>query len=196
MKKLVLIGGGGHCKSVIDCISTDMGFEEIVIVDVDENVGKTIRNYPIIGTDDMLNQLYQQGYVYAFITVGSIKSTFNRRKLYERTREIGFEIVNIIDNSAILASDIQLGIGVFVGKRAVINSGVNIGDMAIVNTGAIIEHDCLISDFCHVSVGAILCGNVTVGADSFIGANATVIQGITVSPGCVIGAGLVVRKNL
>jgi len=40
MKKIILIGGGGHCKVVIDTILSTNEFEIIGILDLEENVGK------------------------------------------------------------------------------------------------------------------------------------------------------------
>lgn len=195
-KKIVLIGGGGHCKSVIDTLLRNKEYNEIVITDFDIPTGTRIFGCEVVGNDDLLPELLQNGITDAFITVGSIKSTALRRKLYSMACEMGFNIVNVIDKSAVVSEYCKLGKGIFIGKNAVINSDAFIGDCAIINTGAIIEHECKVGDFTHVSVGAALCGNVTVGNDSMIGAGTTVIQGITIGNNTIIGAGSTVIKNV
>ena len=51
MKEIILIGGGGHCKSVIDVIEKEGRFKIAGIVDVPELLGTEILGYPIIGND-------------------------------------------------------------------------------------------------------------------------------------------------
>ncbi|UEB50194.1 PglD-related sugar-binding protein [Campylobacter curvus] len=42
MQDIVLVGGGGHCKSVIDVIELENKFKILGIIDTAENVGKKI----------------------------------------------------------------------------------------------------------------------------------------------------------
>ena len=195
-KKIVLIGGGGHCKSVLDTLLRNKEYDEIIITDYDITAGTKICGCEVIGNDDLLPKLLENGFLDAFITVGSIKSTALRRRLFNLACQIGFNIVNIIDRSAVISEYSKFGKGVFVGKYSVINADAQIGNCAIINTGAIVEHECSIGDFAHVSVGSKLCGNVTIENDSFIGAGSTVIQGITVGKDSIIGAGSIVIKNV
>ena len=51
-KKLVLIGGGGHCKACINVIEDTDGYDIVGILDTEDKVGQTILNYSIIGTDN------------------------------------------------------------------------------------------------------------------------------------------------
>ena len=195
-KKIVLIGGGGHCKSVLDTLLRNNEYDDIVIADYDITVGTRIFGCEVVGNDELLPELLHKGFADAFISVGSIKSTSLRRKLYAMACKVGFNIVNVIDKSAAISEYSKFGKGIFAGKNAIINADAVIGDCAIVNTGAIIEHECCVGDFAHISVGAKLCGNVSVGDDSMIGAGSTVIQGVTIGSGVVIGAGSTVLKNV
>ena len=124
------------------------------------------------------------------------KAIDDDRELYYQLKEIGYQLPNIVDNSAIVSNSAKLDEGIFVGKKAVINANVHIKKMCIINTGAIIEHDCVIEEYSHISVGSVLCGSVSIGKQSFIGANATIIQEISVGNHVIIGAGTVVSKNV
>lgn len=196
MNKIVLIGGGGHCKSVLDALLSNHEYDEIVITDYSIPSGTLIFGCKVVGNDDLLPQLFKDGFSNAFITVGSITSTNLRRKLYTLAIDIGFNLVNIIDNSAIVSNYCKLGKGIFVGKNTVINADVKIGDCAIINTGAIVEHECNIGTFAHISPGAIICGEVSIGDDSHIGAGTMVKQQIEVGKNTLIGVGSVVVKNI
>lgn len=193
---IVLIGGGGHCKSVIDTILRSRLFNEILITDKSVPFGTKILEGKVIGTDEMLEGLLHQNIRSAFITIGSIKSTILRRKAAEYATEMGFSFPTIIDSSATVSMDVNVGEGVYIGKNAMVNAECIIDNMAIVNTGAIIEHDCHIGNYTHIAVGAVLCGGVVVGNDSFIGANSTVIQEIKIGRNCIIGAGSTVLKDV
>ncbi len=193
-KKILLIGGGGHCGSVIDCILSSNEYSKVGIID---NKTPTHKLYaPIVGKDDDLARLKADGWTDAFVTVGSIGSTMLRRKLYRVLKDIGFSIPVIIDSSAVIAENVMLGEGSFIGKKAIINTGSRIGICSIINTGSIVEHDCAIGDFSHISPGVVLCGNVIIGDDTHVGAGSVIRQGIIVGERTLIGVGSVVVKNI
>ena len=193
-KKLLLIGGGGHCHSVLDSVLRTGKYAEIGIIDKD--IRSACLGITVIGRDEDLPKLLKEGWSDAFVTVGSIGDTALRRRLYAMIKVLGFTIPMVIDPSAELAKDVQLSRGTFVGKHAVINSGTVIGECAIINTGAIVEHDCIIGKFSHVSPGAVLCGQVVVGNDSHVGAGSVVRQGIEIGERSIVGAGSVVVKKI
>jgi len=195
-KKIVLIGGGGHCKSVLDSLLRNSEYDEIVITDNDIPVDSTIMGCRVAGNDDVLSDLLASGFTDAFITVGSIKSTKVRHILFEKAESIGFNMVNIIDKSAVVSEYAKLGKGIFIGKCTIVNADATIGDEAIINTNSVIEHECAVGSFTHISVGAKLCGNVKIGNDSLIGAGSVVIQGIEIGNNVIIGAGSTVIDNV
>lgn len=196
MKKLLLIGAGGHARSVIDSIQGTKEYEIAGILDVAEKVGTFLDGIEVIGTDAEMKAYFTQGIRYAFLSLGSIGDTTIRRRVYERALSCGFVFPSIMDVSAVIARNVRIGQGVFVGKNAVINAGTVIGDGCIINTGAVIEHDCRIGDFVHIASGAVLCGDVSVGYDTHIGAGTTVIQGVHIGMHTMIGAGSVVVSDV
>ena len=194
--KLVLIGGGGHCKSVLDAALKMEKFSSIVITDPVIPIGIKVLGCEVVGTDDFLAGLRQDGYEYAFITVGSVSVNSLREKLTTKVATLGFKFPTIIDPSAVVSASAVVGEGTFVGKNVTINADVKIGQHCIMNTGSIIEHECDVQDFAHISVGSILCGEVSVGKSSFIGAGSTVLQCLKIGEKTVIGAGAVVNKDI
>ena len=192
-RKLLLIGGGGHFRSVLDSVLSLGLYGEVGIVDKED---VKILGVSVIGKDQDLPALFQQGWTNAFITVGSVGNTTVRRRLYEMIKKIGFTIPSIVDKTAIIAKGTQIGEGSFVGKNAVVNTGASLGCCSIINSGAIVEHDCSVGDFCHISPGTVLCGQVTVGSDTHIGAGSVVRQQISLGNNVLIGAGSVVLKDI
>lgn len=195
-KKILLIGGGGHCKSVIDSLLEMEYYSEIGIVDKGSSIGNNIFGIPIVGCDNDLLKLYESGYNNAFITVGSIGNPSTRITLFHKLKKIGFDIPNIIDPTSTISKHITLEEGIYIGKNVVINAGSYIKKNAIINTGSVIEHDCVIGEFSHISPGSVLCGEVKVEDNTHIGARSVIRQGIKVGKNTIIGMGSVVLKNI
>lgn len=195
-RKLLLIGGGGHCKSIIDSLDSYTIYEEISIIDKSVLTGTMVGNRKVIGTDDDLVRLKSSGYTDGFVSVGSIGNPSIRIKLTKRIRKLGFHIPNIVDSSSHVSPSCKLGEGIYIGKAANINAGCFIGDGAIINTGAIVEHECKVGPFVHIAPGAVVCGNTTIGENTHIGANATVLQGVRVGDNVMVAAGSVITKNI
>lgn len=196
MKKIVLVGAGGHALSVIDSVQSKGDFQIVGITKFGYKVGEKISGCEILGDDSVLKSVFDSGVKYAFVTVGSIGNTALRQKLFLMLKGHGFILPALIDSSATLGSNVELGEGIYIGKNVTINPQAVIRDMAIINTGAIIEHGCLIHEFSHVAPGAVLCGDVKIGSHTHVGANATVIQGVTIGDNCMIGAGSIVVRDV
>lgn len=194
MKDILLIGFGGHAKSVIDSIESIGEYHIIGFLETPQRQDILYKSYQVIGIDDDLQKFYDDGIRHAFITIGYMGQSSLRLKLFEKLTKIGYAVPAIIDKSAIVAADVHFSEGCYVGKGTVINANSFIGKMCIINSGSLIEHDCSIGNFTHVSVGAVLCGGVSVLNHSFIGANATILQGISIGSHSIVGAGSIITK--
>ncbi|RKI37725.1 acetyltransferase [bacterium D16-51] len=195
-KKILLIGGGGHCCSVLDSLFSCGDYEQIGVIERNNSSKKSIMDVPIVGTDDDLFLLHKRGWTDAFIALGSVGDTAVRRKIYCTLKEIGYTVPVITDSTAIIGENVQVSEGVFIGKRAIVNAGVCIKRCAIINSGAIVEHGCMLGSFSHISSGAVLCGQVKVGDDSHIGAASVIRQSVCIGNNTLIGVGSVVVKDL
>ena len=189
MEDIILIGYGGHAKSVADCIIRQGKYRIVGYTDID----KSTSAYTYLGNDECLDSIYKNGIKNAVIAIGYMGKGTLRRRLIEKAKEIGFTFPTIIDPSAIVSESADIGEGVFIGKLAVINAEAKIGSFSIINTMALVEHECIVEEYSHVAVAAVLCGNVKVGKDAFIGANATVIQGRQIEAGAIVPAGVTIR---
>ena len=197
MKNLILVGGGGHCKSVIEVIK---GLPEYNIVGVldpcfDSKHEKFVQDVPIIGNDDDISRYILMGYSFV-VTVGQIKSPKIRIKLFRLIKSQNGKLPAIVAKTAYVSNNSLVADGTVVLNNAIINCNCNIGVGTIINSGAIIEHDCYIGDFCHIAPGAVLSGDAKVDNSTFIGANSVLVQGVQVGRESVIGAGSVVNKSV
>lgn len=190
---LILLGGGGHCKSVID-VAESAGYNILGILDMPEDVGKSILNYKVIGTDDNIPQYVDKAEF--VITVGFIKNPSVRIKLYNRIKDVGGKLATIVASTAHVSKYAALGEGTVVMHQAVVNAGARIGVNCIINTFANIEHDAVIGDQCHISTGAMINGDCKLGNRCFIGSQSVLANGIEIGDDIIVGAGSFVRKNI
>ncbi|WP_027396836.1 acetyltransferase [Anaerovibrio lipolyticus] len=189
MEDIVIVGFGGHAKSVADCIEREGKYHIVGYTDLQ----KADSQYSYMGTDDELQAIFDSGIKNAAIGVGYMGKGEIRRQLYSKLKDIGFKLPIIVDPSASVSDTAAIGEGSFVGKGAIINTEAGVGKMVIINTKALVEHECVVGDYAHVAVGAVLCGQVKVGEAAFIGANATVIQCREVKGNAIIPAGATIR---
>lgn len=190
--KIILVGGGGHCRSCIDVIEQENKFLIEGIVDTPDKVGSNISGYPILYTDNDLPALAKE-YIYFFITVGQIKQADKRINLFRILKSLNVHIPTIISPLAYVSRNASLGEGTIVMHHSLINAGVQIGTNCIVNSKALVEHDSIIGDFCHISTGAIVNGGATIGSNTFIGSNAVVVQGVSIKNNSFIKAGSICK---
>ena len=190
--KILLIGGGGHCKSVL---SSMLAKKIIPAGIIDKDVGKKILGVPIIGNDDKLAEFADMDYEF-IIAIGGASVNLKRMELFDMAKRAYLMPATFIAESAILKCHPLIGQGTVVLDGAIINAGVEIGRNCIVNTGAIIEHDVIIGDGAMVSPGAIVCGGVKIGNEAFIGVGAVIIQGIRIGDRSTIGAGAIVINDV
>ena len=178
--KLTIIGASGHGK-VVAGIAKLNGYDEIVFLDDNNNV-TSCSGYPVVGSTNTS----VDGDVFVAIGNADVRERLSKNKT----------LVTLIHPNAVVADDVEIGLGTVVMAGAVINPGAKIGNGVIVNTCSSIDHDCVLDDYSHVSVGAHLCGTVHVGKKTWIGAGATISNNIDICENCLIGAGAVVIKNL
>ena len=192
MNRIILIGGGSHCKSVIDVIEQEAKYEIAGIIDKPQLLGSKVLGYPIIGSDSDLNNLSNQ-YKFAIITVGQIKSPLLRVNLYEQTIKANFTLPTIISPNAYVSKHSKIGNGTVIMHNAIINANTFIGDNCIINSKVLVEHDCKISNHCHISTNATINGGVEIGSKCFIGSNVTTKDNIKIKENSFIKAGSVVK---
>lgn len=191
-KPLILIGGGGHCKSVIDAAES-AGFTILGVLDQPEKVGQGILGYKYIGTDDDIPDYV--GKAEFVITVGQIKSSAIRHKIAERVAKVGGKLATIIASDAYVSKYANIGEGTVVLHKAFVNACARVGKNCIINTMVNIEHDAQIGDFCHISTGTMVNGETKIGHDTFVGSGSTLYNCIEIAENSIIPAGSVVRKS-
>jgi sugar O-acyltransferase (sialic acid O-acetyltransferase NeuD family) len=194
-EKIILIGGGGHCKACIDVIELSGHFHIEGIVDVPDKLHKKLLGYEIIATDDDLPKLVNENENF-LVTLGQIKSPEKRIRIFQILKNLKAKLPVIISPLAYVSRHAQIDEGTIVMHHALINAGAKIGRNCIINTKVLIEHDAVIADHCHIATGAIINGGVTVGSGAFFGSKAVSKEYIEIGKNIVIGCGEKITKNI
>lgn len=196
MEKIIIIGGGGHGKSVIDAIRAAAIYEPIGIVDPGQGKGIEVLGVPVLGGDELLEELLNSGIQHVAMGLGSKGDNKFRRAVYGDAKKLGFEFPSIVHPRAIISDYATISEGCQIMAGAVINANASIGFLSVINTGSIVEHDCVIGSNVFTGPGAIFCGSVIIGDDTFIGSNACIVPEVKIGRSVFVPAHSRVTNSL
>ncbi len=188
MSRLVILGAGGHGRSLIELLRALGGWEVLGVLDARPPAGPVL-GVPVLGDEAALPALRAQGVTQAVVAIGDNAA---RLAAAARLRRLGFGFPALVHPSAILAGSATLAEGVVVLPRVVLGAQARVGGFAILNSGCIVEHDCVVGEGAHIGPGAVLPGHVTVGARAMLGAASCCLVGASVGADAVVGAGAAV----
>jgi len=194
-ERIILIGGGGHCKACIDVIEAEGKFKIAGIVDVKEKLHQKVLGYEIVACDEDLSKLAKD-YKYFLITIGQIKSADKRKMKFEYLKKIGTKIPVIISPSAYVSKYAFIDEGTVIMHNSFVNAGTRIGKNCIINTSAIIEHGANVGNHCHISLASIVAADAYIGDGVFIGSNSVIINGAKIAGNTVIGTCSLVTQSI
>lgn len=196
MEKLILIGGGGHCKSCIEVIESTGEYEIVGILDLPSKIGEKVLDYEVIGSDIDIATFIQKGIENYIVTLGQIHSATLKKQMFENIYAQEGISPTIISNCAIVSTRAKIGTGTIIMHGAIVNADVQIGDNCIINNQANIEHDVCIGNHVHISTGAVVNGQVNIGDEVLIGSNSVIRNVINICNNVIIGAGSVVTRDI
>jgi len=188
MRPLLLLGCGGHARSLIDLIEAEGQWSIHGLVGLPNQVGSNVLGYPVVGTDEDLPNL-RAVCQSAVLALGQLPDPALRQGLATLLEQLGFHCPVLISPNAVVSRHAQLGAGTVVGHGAIVNAGAVVGAYCTLNSCSLIEHDAQLGDHCHVSTGALVNGGVLLGSGCFIGSGAMLREGLQLPAGTVISAG-------
>jgi sugar O-acyltransferase (sialic acid O-acetyltransferase NeuD family) len=190
---LIIIGGGGHAKACIDVIISTNQYNIIGYLGNEETLDPKY-GVPYLGDDTLIEEYVNSASF--LITVGQIKSSEIRKRIFTKLNDLNAAIATVISKHAIVSKYATIGRGTIVMHSAIIQANVIVGENCIINDRALLEHDVIVDCNCHISTGVILNGEVTISNNSFIGSGAIVNQKIIVGNNVIIGSGALVNRNV
>lgn len=193
---LIIYGGGGHGKSLIDLIR-EMGTYKIVgLIDDGLEAGSEVMGLPVFGGGHLLTTLAERGLRLAINAVGGVGDIGSRVKVFERIMNAGFTCPTLIHLKAFVEPSAHLADGVQVFPNAYVGSEAKVGFGVIVNTSAVVSHDCVLEPYANIAPGAKLAGGVTVGEGALIGMGVTINLNVEIGAGARVGNSAVVKQDV
>lgn len=183
--KLLIIGSGGHGRSVLGTALASGVYDEIEFATNADNPdpveGFRILDERKLGFDEM-----RYGYSAVFVAIGD-----NAARLWKVRRliEMGIEVPILVHPTASVSAFTEMGAGTLIGPNAVVNSFAKLGIGCIVNTGAVVEHDCVVADGVHLSPNAAIGGGTELGEGSWLCISSCTADHVLLPAWSVLAAG-------
>lgn len=191
IKRIVLVGGGGHALSLIESLPENIEIAGYTALAPSEKISADWLGDEC--ADPSIPYLPYPFHI-AFIYSG-IPEMSKRKRIIDRFEKSGARFASIISPLSVVTPNSFIGEGCAVLSGAIINRAT-LSRHVVVNTGAIIEHDCVLGDNTFIGPGAIVGGGVSIGDDCFIGLGAKIRNGISISSGITVGMGAIVTRDL
>ena len=188
MRKLMIIGAGGHGRVIADIAQKTGLYGHIAFLD--DDLSRKLPGYELMGK---VNEYQKWKDTHEFIVaVGNNRIRNDIQKALEKQ----VTITTLIHPCASIGEWVTLGAGTVAMANTAVNSGAVIGDGVIINTGSTIDHDCKIGNYVHVAPGSHISGNVSIGDRAWIGVGSSIVNNICLCDECMIGAGAVVVGDI
>ncbi len=195
-RALLIYGGGGHGKSLIDMVRA-LGEHELVgVLDDRLEIGSRVLEVPVLGGGEVMEALYARGLRLAVNAVGGVGDIMSRVWVFESMLGVGFDCPSLIHPTAFVEPSATLEAGVQVFPHAYVGSDVQIDFGVIINTGAVVSHDCHVGTYANVAPGALIAGGVSIGERVLIGMGVTINLRVSVGAGARVGNSAVVKEDV
>ena len=171
--RLLVIGAGGHGKSVAESVLLAAKFNLVGFADDACPTGTLIFDVPVLGKIDAV--LHSQE-LFDFVVV-ALGNNVLRKSNFEKVKQLGGQLAAIIHNSAYLSPSASIGEGVVIMAGSIVGTEAVLADGVVVNSGAVVDHHCSVGAFGHLGVGAVMAGGTSLGSGwnsaAFAGGRAT-----------------------
>lgn len=197
MKKIIIIGSGGHGAELNDYIHYNekvTGVKDLEIIgyldDNPLNYEKYKFSAPLIG--GVRDHKIEDGAEYL---MGIANLTY--RKLFvDQFKAAGAKFISLIHNTAYISESAKLGEGIVIGPMVNLGPNSVVGDFTMLNSRCSLGHDTKIGAFNFISPNVCFSGFTDIGDGNLFGINSATIPGIKVGNNNKIMAGMVLDKNV
>jgi sugar O-acyltransferase (sialic acid O-acetyltransferase NeuD family) len=196
MNTVVVVGGGGQGRQVIDAIEHGGRGRVVGVLDDALSSGTTVAGHRVLDSAAGLGACAARAGATAYVV--AIGSNFDRAAVMQRLDDDRGHLVlaTVVHPAASVARDAMLGEGSIVLAGAVVANGCTLGRGVLLGSNSSIDHDGLIGDFASLAPGATVAGTVQIGARTALGVGANVVHRVTIGADTVVGAGALVLDDL
>jgi acetyltransferase EpsM len=193
---LLIYGGGGHGKVIIDLIRALNCYELVGVIDDRLPAGSQILGLSVLGGAETLLEMHQRGISLAINAVGGIGNFAIRQKVFDNLEQAGFRCPTVVHPTAFIEPSAELDGGVQVLSQSYISSEARVGFGTVINAGVVVSHDCVLGKCVNLSPGAMLAGAVRVEDFAQIGMAATINLDLTIGARARIGNGATIKADV
>jgi sugar O-acyltransferase (sialic acid O-acetyltransferase NeuD family) len=187
--KYIIVGSGGHARSILDTLVNFEGTELFVLShpDVPTNFEATL----ISEADAIQNQAD-----FSFV-IGIGKRSIRNRVIPKLLDVVSLKrFPPVIHPTAYISKSAQIGFGSQILGQSYIGPNTVIGNFALLNTRVVIEHDSKIGHQSVISPGVIVAGSTSIGENCFVGIGAKITNDVSIGSGSTISANVFVSRDL
>lgn len=189
-KKLLILGAGGHGKSVAEAALLSGDWINIAFLDDSWPTTNSVLGFPVLAKLEALSSLSSQ-YSAGIVAIGNNKI----RQVYVTLLEqVGLPLVSIIHPAASVSASAKIGVGTTIMASARVGVDASLGKGCIVNSHATVDHDVTLNDFVHIGIGVHLAGGVKVGLRAWLQAGICAGYHVIVSDDEVCTVGTILQK--
>lgn len=183
-KSIIIVGAGGHGKSVADVILQQGFYHLIGFVDDGYPQLLDIWGFPILGkaTIDALSSLRSK----ADCLVVAIGNNSVRESIFKSIAGLNFELPNVVHDTAAISPRSKLGYGCVIMAHTSLGAESTLGNGVVLNSGAIVDHNSIVEDFGHLGVNASMAGNTRLGRLAWAQAGVAIGYGQTIPSNKII----------
>lgn len=184
---LLVIGAGGHGRSVAEAASLSGVFEVVGFLDDHLPLGEVVLDTLVLGTVACMD-------TYRYLSdqvIVAIGNNVVREQLMLQLEHVGFEFATVVHPRAFVSPTSELGKGSVVMAGAIVGTQAYLGKGTIVNCGAVVDHQATVDDFGHLGVNASMAGAAVLGRGAWLQAGAVLGYGVKTPAGAVLPAGQV-----
>jgi sugar O-acyltransferase (sialic acid O-acetyltransferase NeuD family) len=190
MKRLLVVGAGGHGRSVAEAVEASGDFFVAGFLDDAFSELDRVWDIPVLGK--VADLAHWRGAAdFAIVAIGN---NALRQRVTCEMRAAGFSLATVIHPRAIVSPTAVIGEGSAIMAGAIVGTEARVNEGAIVNCAAVVDHHCRVGDFGHLGVNAAMAGGSVLGALAWMQAGSTLGYGVEIEDGRVLMPGEAVGR--
>lgn len=184
-KRLLIVGAGGHGRSVAEAATASGVFDVVGFLDDSSPSLDRVWYLPVFGATSELADFLGRAEV-AIVAIGNNRL---RKELQTRLVSVGFEVVSVLHPRAIVSPSAVVAPGCSIMAGAIVGTEAQLGEGVIVNCGAVVDHHCRVESFGHLGVNASMAGGSVLGLEAWMQAGSALGYQVQVDAGAVLMPG-------
>ncbi len=194
-KKVVIFGGGETALLAYEYLTHDSPYEVVAFsMDAEFIESDSLMGLPVLPIAEVVKRFPPSEYS-GFVAASSTKLNRVRKGLYDKVKNISYELVSYVSSRAFVWPNVKVGDNCFIMEDNTLQPFTEIGNNVVMWSGNHLGHRSIVRDDCFISSHCVISGFCDIGKGSFLGVNCTIEHDVCIGEDNFIGAGALIRKN-